>query len=220
VNAAGGTVEPGDIVPQGLAWSRPAASRSTPYDLPLRISARTDYAIRALIEMAASSEPITAPRISDAQAIPVRFLLNILADLRRAGLVRSQRGRSAGFVLARLPAAVTLAEIIRTIEGDLSRVNQATPEQIAYPGAAEPLRDVWLAVRSSLSAVLGSVTLADVAQGTLPPAVQVLATWPYPPAVGASPERGELPEAPAPPRHTHSDHSVWTRRAQPNRPCT
>jgi Rrf2 family protein len=196
VNAAGGTVEPGDIVSQGLAWPRPAASRSTPYDLPLRVSARTDYAIRALIEMAASGEPITAPRISDAQAIPVRFLLNILADLRRAGLVRSQRGRSAGFVLARLPAAVTLAEIIRIIEGDLSRVNQATPERIAYPGAAEPLRDVWLAVRSSLSAVLGSVTLADLAQGTLPPAVQVLAAQPYPPADGSSLSEASCPKRP------------------------
>ena len=104
--AVGGTVEPGDdIVSQALAWSGPAASRSTPYDLPLRVSARTDYAIRALTELAASGEPITAPRISAAQAIPVKFLLNILADLRRAGLVRSQRGRSAGFVLARLPAA-------------------------------------------------------------------------------------------------------------------
>jgi Rrf2 family protein len=218
--AVGGTVEPGDIVLRPLAWSGHAASRSTPYDLPLRVSARTDYAIRALIEMAASGEPITAPRISDAQAIPVKFLLNILADLRRAGLVRSQRGRSAGFVLAPLPAAVTLADIIRVIEGDLSRVNQMTPEQIAYPGAAEPLRDVWLAVRSSLSAVLGSVTLADVSQGTLPQAVQALAGRPYPPTDGSSAEQGELPETPAPPPHTHSDRSVRTRRAQPNRPCT
>jgi Rrf2 family protein len=170
--------------------------------------------------MAASGESLTAPRIADAQAIPVKFLLNILADLRRAGLVRSQRGRSAGFVLARLPAAVTLAEIIRIIEGDLSRVNQATPEQIAYPNAAGPLRDVWLAVRSSLAAVLGSVTLADVAQGTLPHAVQVLAGRPYPPADEASLEPGELPEAPASPSHANSDHPVWARRAHPNRPCT
>jgi Rrf2 family protein len=170
--------------------------------------------------MAASGEPITAPRISDAQAIPVKFLLNILADLRRAGLVRSQRGRSAGFVLARLPAAVTLAEIIRIIEGDLSRVNQVTPEQIAYPGAAEPLREVWLAARSSLSAVLESVTLADVAHGTLPHAIQVLAGRAYPPAGGASLEPGELPEAPAPPSHANGDQPVWARRAQPDRPCT
>jgi Rrf2 family protein len=153
-----------------------AASRSTPYDLPLRVSARTDYAIRALTELAASGgEPITAQRISLAQAIPLRFLLNILADLRRAGLVRSHRGRAPGYVLTRPPAVVTLAEVIRIIEGDLLRVHEVTPEGVSYPGAAEPLRDVWLAVRSSLSLVLGSVTLADVAGETLPQSVQVLA---------------------------------------------
>jgi Rrf2 family protein len=153
-----------------------AASRSTPYDLPLRVSARTDYAIRALTEVAASGgEPITAQRISLAQAIPLRFLLNILADLRRAGLVRSHRGRTPGYVLTRPPTVVTLADVIRLIEGDLSRVHEVTPEGLCYPGAAEPLRDVWLAVRSSLSLVLGSVTLADVAGGSLPQSVQVLA---------------------------------------------
>jgi len=153
-----------------------AVSRSTPYDLPLRVSARTDYAIRALTELAASGgEPITAQSISLAQAIPLRFLLNILADLRRAGLVRSRRGRVPGYVLTRPAAVVTLADVIRIMEGDLSRVHEVTPEGVSYPGAAEPLRDVWLAVRSSLSLVLGSVTLADVAEGTLPQSVQVLA---------------------------------------------
>jgi DNA-binding IscR family transcriptional regulator len=78
-------------------------------------------------------------------------------------------------VLTRPPAIVTLADAIRIIEGDLFRVHEVTPESVSYPGAAEPLRDVWLAVRSSLSLVLGSVTLADVAGGTLPPSVQVLA---------------------------------------------
>ena len=152
------------------------ASRSTPYDLPLRVSARTDYAVRALTELAASAgEPITAQRISLAQAIPLKFLLNILADLRRAGLVRSHRGRAPGYVLTRPPTVVTLADVIHVIEGDLSRVHNVTPEDISYPGAAKPLRDVWLAVRSSLSAVLGSVTLADVAGGTLPESVQALA---------------------------------------------
>lgn len=164
-----------------------AASRSTPYDLPLRVSARTDYAIRALTELAASGgEPITAQRISLAQAIPLRFLLNILADLRRAGLVRSHRGRTPGYVLTRPPAVVTLADAIRIVEGDLSRVHEVTPEGISYPGAAEPLRDVWLAVRSSLSLVLGSVTLADVAGGTLPPSVQVLAARALPAVPGGS----------------------------------
>ena len=164
-----------------------AASPTAAYDLPLRVSARTDYAIRALTEMAASDgRPITAQRISRAQAIPPRFLLNILADIRRAGLVRNHRGRAAGYVLARPPAAITLAEIIRVIEGDLSTVHEAAPEEISYLGA-EPLRDVWLAVRSSLSTVLGSVTLADVARGTLPRAVQVLAGQPDPASQSASP---------------------------------
>lgn len=163
-----------------------AASPNTPYDLPLRVSARTDYAIRALTELAASGgEPITAQRISLAQAIPLRFLLNILADLRRAGLVRSYRGRAPGYVLTRPPAVVTLADIIRIMEGDLSRVHEVSPEGVSYPGAAEPLRDVWLAVRSSLSLVLGSVTLADVAGGTLPQSVEVLAARARP----ATPDR-------------------------------
>ena len=115
-----------------------AVSRSTPYDLPLRVSARTDYAIRALTELAASGgEPITAQRISLAQAIPLRFLLNILADLRRAGLVRSHRGRAPGYVLTRPPAVVTLADVIRIMEGDLSRVHEVSPEGVSYPGAAD-----------------------------------------------------------------------------------
>ena len=165
-----------------------AASPTAAYDLPLRVSARTDYAIRALTEMAASGgEPITAQRISGAQAIPLKFLLNILADIRRAGLVHNHRGRAAGYVLARSPAAITLAEIIGIIDGDLSTVHEAAPDEISYPGAAEPLRDVWLAVRSSLSTVLGSVTLADVARGTLPRAVQVLAGEPDPAPESASP---------------------------------
>jgi Rrf2 family protein len=164
-----------------------AASRTTPYNLPLRVSARADYAIRALTEMAASGEPITATRISRAQEIPLRFLLNILADLRRAGLVRNHRGRTTGYVLTRPPAAIILAEIIRSIEGDLLNVNQATPDQISYPGAAKLLREVWLAVRSSLSTVLGSVTLADMARGTLPQAVEILAGRPDPPTDSASP---------------------------------
>ena len=166
-----------------------AASRRTPHDLPLRVSARTDYAIRALIELAASGgEPITAQRLSLAQAIPLQFLLNILADLRRAGLVRSHRGRAPGYVLARPPTAVTLADVILIIEGDLSRVHNITPEDISYPGAAKPLRDVWRAVRSSLSIVLGSVTLADVAGGALPQSVQVLAARALPAAPRGRPE--------------------------------
>jgi Rrf2 family protein len=128
--------------------------------------------------MAASGGgPITGPCISHAQAIPPKFLVHILVELRRAGLLRSHRGPAAGYQLARPPADITLEEIIRAIEGDPSSVHH----KISYPGAAEPLRDVWLAVRSSLSAVLASVTLADVARGNLPQAVRALAGRPYPP---------------------------------------
>jgi len=151
-----------------------AASAPNAIDLPFRVSARADYAIRALTEIAAAGGgPITAHRISRAQAIPHGVLLNILVELRRAGLIRSHPG--AGYQLARSAAHITLAEAIDIIQRDLSR---PTIEQITYPGAAGPLRDVWLAVRSSLFSVLGSVTLADVAEGTLPSAVRALAEHP------------------------------------------
>jgi Rrf2 family protein len=150
-----------------------AAAASTDFDLPLRLSARADYAIRALTEIAASGpQPITAQRISHAQAIPQGFLLNILGELRRAGFVRSHRGSAPGYELARPAARITIADIIAVIQRDLSR---PTLEEVTYPGAAGPLRDMWLAVRSSLFSVLGSVTLADVAGGQLPPAIQALA---------------------------------------------
>ena len=154
-----------------------AAAAPTDFDLPLRLSARADYAIRALTEIAASGpQPITAQRISRAQAIPQGFLLNILGELRRAGFVRSHRGAAPGYELARPAARITIGEIIAVIQRDLSR---PAIEDVTYPGAAEPLRDMWLAVRSSLSSVLGSVTLADVANGELPPAIQALARQSY-----------------------------------------
>jgi Rrf2 family protein len=160
------------------------AAPTTDFDLPLRVSAKADYAIRALTEMAASAgHPITAQRISQAQGIPQGFLLHILGELRRAGLVRSHRGTPAGYELARPAARITLAEVIGIIQRDLSR---PTVDELSYPGAAGALRDVWLAVRSSLSGVLGSVTLADVAMGTLPKAVQTLADLPFPPKHPAS----------------------------------
>jgi Rrf2 family protein len=150
---------------------------ATIIDVPLRVSAKADYALRALTEIAASSTgPITAQRIARAQAIPQGFLLNILSELRRAGLIRSHRGPAAGYELARPAGRITLAEIIAIIQRDLSR---PAIEEITYPGAAGPLRDVWLAVRSSLSGVLGSVTLADIAADNLPQAVSALATQPY-----------------------------------------
>jgi Rrf2 family protein len=165
-----------------VTTTEPARTSAGPtgFDLPLRVTAKMDYAIRALAELAASgSRPMTAQRLSQAQAIPQGFLLSILGELRRAGLIRSHRGAGAGYELARPAASLTLAEIINVIHGDLSR---PALEEIAYPGAAGPLRDVWLAVRSSLASVLGSVTLADVARGSLPAAVMSLARQPGEPA--------------------------------------
>jgi Rrf2 family protein len=151
--------------------------------MPLRLSAKADYAIRALTEIAASGpQPMTARSIAQAQAIPQGFLLNILGELRRAGLVRSQRGSLPGYKLARPAACITLAEVIAIVQRDLSRPDI---EEITYPGAAEPLREVWLAVRSSLSSVLGSVTVADLAGGSLPPAILTLAGGSSAPAVGS-----------------------------------
>ena len=161
------------------------ATPAAEFDSPFRVSSRADYSVRALTEMAAISGPVTAQRISQAQAIPLAYLLHILTDLRRAGLVRSRRGAIAGYELARPAMHIPLAEVIAVIERDLSR---PTLEEISYPGATEPLKDVWLAVRSSIATILGSVTVADVAGGTLPEAVRVLAARPYPPPTqGASP---------------------------------
>jgi len=166
-----------------------AASPVWAFTLPLRVPARVDYAIRALTEMAASDGGlITVQRISHAQAIPPKFLRHILAELRRVGLLRSHRGPGAGYALAKSPQEITLEEILRAIEGGLSSVHGVSLEEISYPGAAQPLREVWLAVRSSMSAVLASVTLTDLAQGNLPPAVQALADQPYPPTKAPSPK--------------------------------
>jgi Rrf2 family protein len=148
---------------------------------PFRLSARTSYAIRALTELAASRDgPLTAQSIAHAQGIPRSYVANVLTELRRLGLVRSHRGGpGAGYELARPAARITFAEVIGALERDLSRPSL---DEVSYPGAAEPLRDVWLAARATLSAVLESVTLADVAGGTLPEAVRIAAAQQHPPA--------------------------------------
>jgi Rrf2 family protein len=161
---------------------------TSPFDLPFRVSARADYAVRALAEMAADGGgPVTALRISQAQEIPIRFLRNILDELRRAGLVGSHRGPLAGYLLTRPAQLITLEQIIHAVAGELSSVHGTSLDELAYPGAAAPLRDVWLAVRSSLTAVLASVTVADLASGSLPAVVRELAVRPGPAAPGASP---------------------------------
>jgi len=145
----------------------------------MRISARADYAVRAAVVLAAAGEgPTKGEAIAQAQSIPLKFLENILGDLRHAGLVRSQRGADGGYWLNRPAAEITIADVIRAVEGPLASVRGQRPEDIAYTGAAEPLSKVWIAVRASLRSVAEHVTLADVAAGDLPPHVVTLSDDP------------------------------------------
>jgi Rrf2 family protein len=142
----------------------------------VRVSAKTDYAIRAALELAAAEDgrPVKGERIATAQAIPLRFLENILMQLRHAGLVESRRGADGGYRLARPAADVSLADVIRAIDGPLAGVSGARPETLGFDGVAEPMRDVWIAVRAALRGVLERVTLADVVARELPDHVRVL----------------------------------------------
>ena len=143
--------------------------------LVMRLSARADYALRAAIEIANVQEGhVTAEQVARAQQIPVKFLETILTQLRRAGLVRSQRGPDGGFWLARPADDITLADIIRAIDGQLLGVRGERPENIGYVGAAEPLQRVWIALRASERAILEEVTLGQIVSGELPATVMDL----------------------------------------------
>jgi Rrf2 family protein len=145
----------------------------------VRVSAKVDYAVRACIELAAAGEgPLKGERIAQAQDIPLKFLENILGDLRNAGLVRSQRGVEGGYWLARTPEEVTIADVIRAVEGPIANVRGERPENVEYAGSAERLREVWVAVRANLRAVLEQVTLADLARGELPEGIAELVADP------------------------------------------
>lgn len=140
----------------------------------MRVSAKVDYAVRALVELAASGNEqahVKGDHIATAQRIPVKFLENILSELRRAGIVASQRGAEGGYWLALPAKEVTIADVVRAVEGPLADVRGQRPEDLEYLGAARPLRDVWLASRATLRAVLEHVTIADIAAGKLPRAV-------------------------------------------------
>jgi Rrf2 family protein len=142
----------------------------------MRISAKADYAVRAAVQLAAAADgPTKGDAIAQSQGIPLKFLENILGDLRQAGLVRSQRGSDGGYWLNRPPEEITVADVIRAVEGPLAAVRGRRPEDVAYDGPAEPLIQVWIAVRANLRAVVEQVTLADVAAGRLPEHVRELA---------------------------------------------
>jgi Rrf2 family protein len=142
----------------------------------MRISAKVDYAVRAAIELAVAGEGqlTKADAIAQAQDIPPKFLENILGDLRQGGLVRSQRGAEGGYRLARPAGEITVADVIRVVEGPMASVRGGRPEDVEYAGNAEPLRRVWIAVRQALREVNEHVTLADLASGRLPRGVEAL----------------------------------------------
>jgi Rrf2 family protein len=146
----------------------------------MRISAKAEYAVRAAVELAAATgeKPVKAERIATAQEIPLNFLENILGELRHAGIVRSHRGAEGGFRLAKSPDQVTIADVIRAVEGPLASVRGGPPEEASYGGAATVLPRVWIAVRANLRGVLERVTLADVAAGKLPRGIERLAEDP------------------------------------------
>lgn len=152
----------------------------------MRITARADYAVRAMAEIAAApGGPRTAEALALSQGIPARSLEDVLADLRRAGLVRSQRGAEGGYRLARPAGEIAVADVIRAVEGPLADVHGTPPERLSYAGPALHLREVWVAARAALRGVLEAVTVGDVVAGTLP----------------------------APLRHLLEDPDAWARRA-------
>ncbi len=146
----------------------------------MNISAKSDYAVRAMLTLAAQdrAQPMKGEAVASSQDIPAKFLENILVDLRRAGLVTSQRGADGGYRLNRPPDEITLADVIRAVDGPIANVRGIRPESVTYEGPAEALQQVWVAMRAALRSVLESVTLADVAAGRLPKEVAKLAADP------------------------------------------
>lgn len=143
----------------------------------MRVSAKSDYALRALIEIARSADtdgPISAEQIGKRQDIPHGFLQSILADLRRSGVVMSQRGQSGGWRMARAPGDVSVADVIRAVDGPLVSVYGLRPEAVEYNESAKVLQPVWIAARRSLRDVFEHVTIDDLVTGKLPPAVVAL----------------------------------------------
>src|SRR6185369_588639 len=155
----------------------------------MRLNARVDYALRAVVELASApagpTSPVTAERLATAQDIPPKFLESILLQLRRGGIVHSQRGPEGGYWLARPAGEITLAQVIRVIDGPLATMRGQKPEEVGYIGAAEALQEVWIALRDSDRRILGLMTVENVAQIRLPRSVRALAAdpaaWTRPP---------------------------------------
>jgi len=148
----------------------------------VRLSARVDYALRAVAELASAAggpdRPVTADQLARAQGIPPKFLESILLQLRRGGIVNAQRGPEGGYWLARPAGNITLADVIRVIDGPLANVRGQRPEQLGYQGSAHALQEVWIALRASEREILELVTIGDVATGELPERVRQLTADP------------------------------------------
>src|SRR3954471_17750254 len=145
----------------------------------MRVSAKADYAVRAAAELAAAEEgPIKGGYLAEAQDIPLQFLEHILLELKHQGIIRARRGAKGGYWLAKTADEVTIADIVRAVEGPIAHVQSTPPEAIEYRGNAEPLQKVWIAVRASLRTVLENVTLADLVADELPAVVDELIASP------------------------------------------
>ena len=145
----------------------------------MRVSAKADYAVRAAAELAAAQSeeaPVKGERLAEAQDIPLQFLEHILLELKHHGIVRARRGAKGGYWLARPADEITVAEIVRAVEGPIAHVQSTPPEAIEYRGNSKHLQEVWIAVRASLRTVLEQVTLADLVSGELPTVVTDLAS--------------------------------------------
>ncbi|GAB2651279.1 RrF2 family transcriptional regulator [Nocardia goodfellowii] len=159
----------------------------------MHITAKVDYAVRTLLEIARapqltalnappptslSAAPLKADAIAGAQHIPPKVLETVLGELRRAELVISRRGPDGGYRLARPATDISIADVIRAVEGPLASVRGERPEDVAYEGVAEPLQRVWIAVRVNLRAVLENVSIGDIAEDQLPDFVGALVADP------------------------------------------
>lgn len=144
----------------------------------MHIPAKVDYGVRALLSLTVAAAPQTTESLAEDQGLPPRFLGAILAELRRAGLVASQRGAEGGYRLARSPEDITVADVMRALDGPLAEVRGLRPEATTYVGSAAHLQKVWVAVRASLRQVLEHVSIAEIARGRLPRTVERLTADP------------------------------------------
>jgi Rrf2 family protein len=157
--------------------------RGTRENAGMHVSAKADYGMRALLELADAyaenpTRLVKGEAIATAQDIPLKFLEGILRQLRQSGIVASQRGAEGGYRLDRDPKDVSIADVVRALDGPLAAVRGQRPEDLDYAGASQHLREVWIAVRASMRHVLEHISLADVASGSLPPTVAELLAEP------------------------------------------